>query len=480
MPDNSETTSPDQALSSRERIRKFGKEAFVNEEMLRLGFWPPDEITAHHRLEALAEIAQHREELIKQRQALGVVEKKISAASDVTKILEVIRKRRIERVRLQREQKRLEKAERQVAHTVADQARRHATPPFLGHEVSAGLRFEGGNLERLQTLGLPALENTTEIAAAIGIDERTLLWLTYHRGTSTIDHYHRFTIPKRTGGTRVISSPKSKLRVAQSWLQQNILSKIELHEAATAFRPGASILHNAMPHLHQAIVIRLDLKDFFPSIGFWRVKGLFHSFGYSEGVATILALLATEAPRVAVKLDGAAIRYVAVGQRQLPQGACTSPAITNILCRHMDKRLSGLAKASGYIYTRYADDCVFSTEQSQPPIGLGKFLHRVRQVITDEGFEVKEEKTMVMRPQQRQTVTGLVVNEAAPHISRHDLRNFRAFLHHCETEGLPAMSEKLGKSALSYARGYLAFIEMVSPDKAAQLLQKHTWLARPN
>ena len=109
--------------------------------------------------------------------------------------------------------------------------------------------------------------------------------------------------------------------------------------------------------------MRIDLKDFFPSIGFRRIKGLFESFGYNEGVSTVLALLCTEAPRVALTLadptDAAADlrRYVAIGGRVLPQGACTSPAVTNILCRALDARLAGLARRFGYTYSRYADLC---------------------------------------------------------------------------------------------------------------------------
>jgi hypothetical protein len=270
----------------------------------------------------------------------------------------------------------------------------------------------------------------------------------------------------------VISSPKSRLRVAQRWVLRAVLSGIELHNAAMAFRPQRTIVHNAMLHSHRAVVVRLDLKDFFPSIGFRRVKGLFASFGYNEGVATILALLTTEAPRVAVTLDGQR-RYVAVGDRQLPQGACTSPALTNILCRTMDRRLAALAGRFGFTYTRYADDLVFSHPDAQAAVG--PFLVMVRRVIAGESFVVKEEKTRVMRPQHRQAVTGLVVN-GDPGISRADLRRFRAFLHHCETDGLPAMSQRLGKSARAYAAGYLAFVHMVSPDKAGALERAHPWL----
>lgn len=455
------------------RVQKFGKQAVIMEEMLRLGFWPPSQEAGEKREAALKELHTHQEALGKVRTELSSVEKQINNVTNVQALLNEIRKKRIERVRLAREQRKIDKAREKEETHKADQARRHEKPPFLGHGVSAGLRYDGGDVARLETNGLPKLETATDLAKAIGIDEGSLAWLSYHRGVATIDHYHRFTIPKRSGGTRTISSPKGRLRIAQSWVQNEILTKLNLHDAAMAFRPGRSILDNAKLHQNRAIVIRLDLKDFFPSIGFKRIKGLFESFGYNEGIASILALLTTEAPRATILLDGKR-KYVTIGQRQLPQGACTSPALTNILCRKLDARLTGLAKAFNFTYTRYADDCVFSTDNGEA--NLGTFLAPIRKIIENEGFVVNAEKTRIMRPQNRQAVTGLVVNEQ-PHISREDMRKFRAFLHNYERDGAKVATEKLGKNALSYAKGYLSFIQMVSPDKAAQLKQKHTWLA---
>jgi hypothetical protein len=166
-----------------------------------------------------------------------------------------------------------------------------------------------------------------------------------------------------------------------------------------------------------------------------------------------------------------------VGARRLPQGACTSPAITNLLCRKLDARLSGAAGSHAFAYSRYADDLVFSTADREAPVGT--FLPFVRGIIEDEGFAIQEAKTRVMRSQHRQAVTGLVVNQT-PHVPRRELRRFRAFLHHCETEGLPAISERLGKSAAAYAAGYLAFLHMVAPEHAARIREAHPWVGNPS
>ena len=467
------------SLDWRERMRAIGKKAFTLEEMVRLGFLPlpEDPEGDQKRAAALSALEVNNAELASLRATLSEVGTTIRSAQDAEFALKAIRQKRIEKSQLRRAERRLERLEIKRAKQEADQERRKETPPYLGQGVSAGLRFEGGDPEKAAHLGLPALETAGEIARAIGIDEPALQWLTYHRGASTIDHYHRFTIPKRKGGLRIISSPKRRLRVAQSWLLQAILSGLPVHDAAMAFLPGRSIVDNAQRHLNRAIVIRLDLKDFFPSINFRRVKGLFQSFGYNEGVATILALISTEAPRLTVTLGGAT-RYVSTGHRQLPQGACTSPAITNLLCRNLDNRLSGLCKKFDFSYSRYADDLIFSTEHTDAP--LGAFLKLVKVILEKEGFILNEEKTLVMRQQHRQAVTGIVVNNVSPTLSRQDLRQYRAFLHKCETEGLKAVSDKIGKNALNYAKGYLAFIHMVSPEKAAYFRAKYSWLVSDN
>ena len=322
-----------------------------------------------------------------------------------------------------------------------------------------------------------APDHRRDVARAIGIAPRDLAFLTYHRGATMLDHYHRFTIPKKRGGVRVISSPKTRLRTAQRYVLESVLAPLPVHEAAVAFRPGVSIVDNAARHAGKPVVVRLDLKDFFPSVTFPRVRRLFESFGYSPGVATLFGLLCTEAPRAALTLDGGAKRFVAVGERCLPQGACTSPALTNLLCRRLDARLSGLAAAGGFTYTRYADDLVFS--HAEAGVAVGALLRTVRQILTDSGFIVNEEKTVVLRPHHRQSVTGLVTNgDLPPRVSREDLRRFRAFLHQCETKGQEHMTQQIGKDALAYAGGYLSFIRMVSAEQATKIAERHPWVVR--
>jgi RNA-directed DNA polymerase len=127
----------------------------------------------------------------------------------------------------------------------------------------------------------------------------------------------------------------------------NILEHVECSDEAHGFIRGKSIVSNAEPHVRREIVINLDMLNFFPTITFGGVKGLFCSLGYSEHVATTLALLCTEPPRVAAEFNGK-VYHVALGQRVLPQGACTRPAITNAICRKLDRRLLGLSRKLDY------------------------------------------------------------------------------------------------------------------------------------
>jgi retron-type reverse transcriptase len=225
---------------------------------------------------------------------------------------------------------------------------------------------------------------------------------------------------------------------------------------------------NAVPHVGRAVVLNLDLKDFFPSITFPRVKGIFQNLGFSPAVATILALLCTECPRRKVEYNGKTL-FVATGPRGLPQGACTSPALSNLLARRLDSRLSGLAKKLGFVYTRYADDLTFSAA----PDAAAKtayLLARIRHIAADENLVVNEKKTRVQRPGRRQTVTGIVVNKR-PNVPRRLTKRLRAILHHAKKEGLAAQNRDKRDNFEPWLQGMLAYVQMVNPEKGKRLLE---------
>jgi RNA-directed DNA polymerase len=152
----------------------------------------------------------------------------------------------------------------------------------------------------------------------------------------------------------------------------------------------------------------------------------------------------------------------------LPQGAPTSPAITNLLCYKMDKRLAGLAAKNECAYTRYADDITFSTNREQP--NASSLVWRIRKILSEEGFTLHPDKVRIMHKGSRQEVTGIVVNER-PAIDRKTLHQFRAALHRLEKEGSSRVEWGNGNLASSLT-GYANFVKMVDPVKGAVLKAK--------
>lgn len=334
----------------------------------------------------------------------------------------------------------------------------------VGVGLSGGLQHVQSDEAKLRARELPVLHNALDVAASAGVSMPKLRWLTFHRVGAALVHYHRYSIPKKTGGMRAISAPKAALADLQIWVLSRILDPLGAEPEAHGFVPGRSIVTNARPHVGQKMVVNLDLKDFFPSVTFRRVKGLFEKIGYSENVATLLALICTEPPRLPVEVDGKQL-WVALGERMLPQGACTSPAITNIVCRRLDRRLAGLAKRRGYSYTRYADDLTFSGDGHD---GVSLLFRGVRSILKEEGFREHPTKTRVMRPGRRQEVTGVVVN-AKTAVAREDVRVLRAILHNAAKHGLASQNRAGHPNFEAHLRGRVAFVSMVDPTKAEAL-----------
>jgi RNA-directed DNA polymerase len=369
-----------------------------------------------------------------------------------------------------KQQKKAEAAERKRLRAEAVKQRKASDIVYLGRGVSKGLADRKSNEEKLAAAGLPLLSTPADVAAALKLSIPRLRWLAFHADASPVSHYARFTVPKRSGGERLLSAPMPELAAAQEWVLVNLLEKLPTHPAAHGFVPGRSTVSNAEPHVSRDVVVNTDLKDFFPSITFHRVAGLFRMVGYSPAVATIFALLCTDAPRKKVTYAGKDF-YVAAGPRALPQGACTSPAISNLVSKRLDSRLAGIATKMGWTYTRYADDISLSAD-GEAAQKVGYMLARVRHIAEDEGFSVNHAKTRVLRQSTRQLVTGVVVNDR-PGIDRATVRRLRAILHHAKTEGLAAQNrEKIPHFEASLA-GMIAYVHMVNPQQAAPLREAH-------
>ena len=300
-------------------------------------------------------------------------------------------------------------------------------------------------------LRVPALTELRALESALGLQETEL---------RAVRRYVEFTVPKRKGGVRKLAAPHPRLKQVQRHLLDSMFAPLPLHPASTAYAPKSSVVNNARPHVGRALVVKLDLQDFFPSIHFSRVEGLLLSLGMAVRSAGAVARLLTYRPRLA----SGDLSRVSV----LPQGAPTSPVIANLIARRLDARLAGLAKKWSAAYTRYADDLTFSF--AAMPTELGRFFWWVNAICQQEGFIENASKRRVMRAGGRQQVTGLVVNKKVS-LPRDVRRKFKATLHNCEKHGVA--SQARGRPDFEqWLLGFAAWAAVAQPEVGAG------WLAR--
>ncbi len=243
-------------------------------------------------------------------------------------------------------------------------------------------------------------------------------------------YYRKLSQPKKSGGTRSICAPSEDLKELQRRIAKVLLSRLKPHDACTGFRKGRSIVTNATPHVDKDFVLNIDLKDFFPSIAMPRVIGLFRTLGCDQNASHALAKIVT--------FEG-----------KLPQGAPSSPDVANLVCRTLDKRISGFCETRGYHYTRYCDDITISGAGDGS--GIMSVLSRI---IREEGFTINDTKTRVRTRSQRQMVTGVVVNSWA-NLPREDRRKMRAIFKQAE------LNPEQFKPHQSTLAGKVAFAEMI-------------------
>lgn len=252
--------------------------------------------------------------------------------------------------------------------------------------------------------------------------------LTYYANPALCNsRYKAFTIKKRSGADRTIHAPVKGLKTILRSLNFVLQCMYESHKAATGFVLEKSIVDNAKKHVGHHYVLNLDLKDFFHSFDRNRVKiGLmyapFNLRGDKEPLAFLLASLCTHP----FEIDG-------VVKTVLPQGSPTSPTLTNILCKKLDYRLSGLANRFGVTYTRYADDITFSSLHNI--FKNEEFNKELRRIIEDDQkLEINPAKTRLQKTDYRQEVTGLIVNDKV-NVRRRYVKQIRMWLYYWEKYG---------------------------------------------
>ncbi|TIS45054.1 MAG: trypsin-like serine protease [Mesorhizobium sp.] len=248
--------------------------------------------------------------------------------------------------------------------------------------------------------------------------------------------YHQFEIAKREGKTRIINAPDKRLKHLQRQIAPLLDQLYSVRNPVHGFVTGKSVKTNALAHLRNRFVLNIDLKDFFPSITENRINGVLESLGVDSGVSRIIARLCCH-------------------NAQLPQGAPTSPVLSNMICFRLDKELLAFAKSMRCIYTRYADDITFSSHQpmvalfegSAQPSGafaLDLLSSTLRNIVNGNGFAINPEKAHYADRHSRRTVTGIKINEFL-NVDRRYVRNIRAALHSVEQVGKKAAQEKFEK-----------------------------------
>ena len=259
------------------------------------------------------------------------------------------------------------------------------------------------------------------------------------------NRYSTFSVKKKNGGERVIHAPVNGLKHILKPLNSIINTVGEPHFKATGFVPGKSIVDNAKQHTGKHYVYNIDLKDFFHAFDRNRVKlGFmyppFNLSGDLEPIAFLLASLCTHP----FEINGE-IKTV------LPQGAPTSPAITNMLCVKLDRRLNGLAKRFKITYSRYADDISFSSQTNV--FKKKEFLNELQRIIEDQKFEVNPRKTRLLKNGNKQEVTGLLVNSKVNVNSRY-IKQLRMWLYYWEKYGY-AKAEQIFKKDYVLDKGHI-------------------------
>jgi len=252
-----------------------------------------------------------------------------------------------------------------------------------------------------------------ELARRLGADLQQL--------EEVVVHYREFSIPKRSGGVRRVFAPAADLKTLQRRILRRLFARLKAHPAAMAYERGRSIVTNARAHQGQAVVLRFDLVDFFPSTGAGRLRRYFRRIGFNRPATDLLLRWCTY-------------------RGGLPQGAPTSPRLSNLVNYRLDARLSGMATAWGGVYTRYADDITvsFAEDDRRKVTAMQRF---VRRVVEQEGYRLhRRKKQSVRRRHQRQIVTGLVVNDGV-NLPREVRRWLRAVEHRSETGSILSLSD---------------------------------------
>lgn len=339
--------------------------------------------------------------------------------------------------------------------------------PYITRAIEHGLSKEEAMLalsdaHQVQNHGLPAILTLKHLSIEAGASYGFLRSVVTRRH----DPYRTFQIRKRRGGRRVICVPELQLLRVQQWLHDHVLRQRDIHHSAYAYFPGASILRCASLHSGCKWLIKVDIETFFESISEIDVYRVFRSVGYQALVSFELARLCT---RLDPSSHNRSTRWYADARRQrgpleyssrqlghLPQGAPTSPMLSNLSSRTLDSELERLATDRGLVYTRYSDDLIFSSsERTYGRVDAQKLVFDVYRILGSVGFRPNRTKTTITGPGCRRVVLGLLVDGERPRLTRTFRDKMDLHLHYIEKYGAESHARKRGFDSVIGLRRHL-------------------------
>jgi hypothetical protein len=337
------------------------------------------------------------------------------------------------------------------------------------------IRFRRPNAMTPSPWPVPPLPTSAQLAEWLGITIPELDWFAdckrlLCKSAARLQHYTYRRLAKRSGAARLLEMPKQRLKAIQRRILHEILDHIPPHEAAHGFRRGRSIATFAAEHVGRRIVLRFDLRDFFPSIRASRVHALVLKAGYPRPVTRLLTGLCTTVASCEV-----APAYEVYRTPHVPQGAPTSPALANLCAYRLDCRMAGLARKVGAHYTRYADDLAFSGDEALERCAR-RFQIAVCRIALEEGFEVHTQKSRFMRQSVRQQLGGVVVN-ARPNVRRTEYETLKAILCNCVRQGAASQNRAGVADFRGHLLGRIAYVAMLNPTRGAKLRAKFSHIS---
>ncbi len=335
----------------------------------------------------------------------------------------------------------------------------------------------------------PALLTLSHLAVRADVPYASLRKLVAHDPEA----YRRFAVRKRAGGFRIIHVPEHHLLKVQRWIAKHVLNRVPVHQRSHAFAPESSIVRCAARHCGAQWLIKLDVRGFFDSISELQVYRVFRSLNYQSLIAFELARLCTFAPASSPRYQLGNWRnwkeykieaYSHRGQGYLPQGAPTSPMLSNLVMRELDEILMKIGTKYGLYYTRYSDDMTFSTRSTAFSRARAKELIKdVRDRIMASGLRLNGGKTTIIPPGSRKVVLGLLVDGDAPALPREFRSLLRQHLYYLEKFKPVAHARARNFDTVSgmrrHIRGLIDFAGMVDSAYASALLDRFNKIEWP-